>query len=77
MRSQLVAQFMPFSQLIAKGPYFNISRQQVPYFNVSRQNRVVFNSPALSVSLALSGSPLLSEFAYKVLAWLTRSLLSS
>ena len=37
--------------------------------------------PALSgslwLSLALSGSLLLSEFAYKTLAWLTRSLLGS
>ena len=41
MRSQLAAQFIPFSS--AHSVYSNVLWQKVPYFNVSRQNRVVFN----------------------------------
>ena len=52
MRSQLVAQFMPFSSTYRAN--FNVFRQKVPYLNVSRQNRVAFISQALSVSLCLS-----------------------
>ena len=52
MRSQLAAQFLPFSSAFSM--YFKVSRQKVPYFNASRQNRVVFNCFALSGSLWLA-----------------------
>ena len=49
IRSQLVAQFMPFSS--THSAYFNVLRKEVPYFNVSQQNRVEFNCFATKTML--------------------------
>ena len=86
MGSQLVAQLMPFSSV--QDVYFNVSQQKLPYFNVSRITESYLTgsllltvrlslapSGPLWLSQALSVSLLLSEFAYKALALLTRPLL--
>ena len=72
MRSQLVAQFMPFFRLIAHILTFCDKKYRILTF---RDKSTVFQRFATKQSLARSGSLLLSEYVYKALAWLTRPLL--